>query len=202
MFNRVVELTSFYPSLLHKLPFTNKVHELSSGLYISINGVFVSIGSITLDTPIGKVTFHILPCNTTFLLSLQDMTRLGVTPDVLKNAMMKDQRPVAALIQKYGHLWMILNHFQSILIYEADHYPICYLIEQQIKTCHRRWGHTTATRMWKIFRRAGHDINIKTIDQISKFCKDCQLNATRPLRFKFTLTNKDVPFNHTIYVDV
>lgn len=36
MFSRVVELTSFYPSLLHKLPFTNKVHELSSGLYISI----------------------------------------------------------------------------------------------------------------------------------------------------------------------
>ncbi|KAI0996311.1 hypothetical protein K3495_g11869 [Podosphaera aphanis] len=127
---------------------------------------------------------------------------IGVTPDVQKNVMIKNQKPVAALIRKYGHLWMTLGHFQSLFIYESNNEPICDLTEQKIRTCHRRWGHPSASRMWKIFRRAGHDIDIKIIDRISKFCNDCQLNAHRPLRFKFTLTNKDVPFNHTVYVDV
>ncbi|KAI0996097.1 hypothetical protein K3495_g12084, partial [Podosphaera aphanis] len=137
------------------------------------NGVFVSLGSITLHTPIGKVTFHILPCNTPFLLGLQDMTYLGVTPDIQKNVMMKDQKPVAALIRKYGHLWMTLGHFESLYIYEnSNEPPICYLTEQQIKTCHRRWGHPSATRMWKVLRRAGHDIDINIINKISKYCQD------------------------------
>lgn len=167
------------------------------------NGIFISVSSVTLDTPIGKIIFHILPCNTPFLLGLQDMTSLGVTPDIQKDLMMKDQKPVAALIRKYGHLWMTLGHFESLLIYENIYEPpICYLTEQQIKNCHRRWGHPSAARMWKVLRRAGHEVDINIINLISKFCQDCQLNANKPLRFKFTLANKDVPFNHTVFVDI
>ncbi|KAI1001783.1 hypothetical protein K3495_g6420 [Podosphaera aphanis] len=167
------------------------------------SGVFVSLCAITLDTPVGKIIFHVLPCNTPFLLALEDMTRLGITPDVQKDVMLRDKKPVAALIRKYGHLWMTLGRFESLFIYDTnDKSRICYLTEQQIKTCHRRWGHPSTTRMWKVLRRAGHDTDIKVIDRITKFCQNCQLNANRPLRFKFTLSNKDVPFNHTVYVDV
>jgi hypothetical protein len=38
----------------------------------------VSLGTADVDTPIGTITFHILPTNTPFLFCLKDMDAMGV----------------------------------------------------------------------------------------------------------------------------
>ncbi|KAI0991605.1 hypothetical protein K3495_g16582, partial [Podosphaera aphanis] len=115
--------------------------------------------------------------------------------------MLKHGKAVAHLFEKYGHLWLTLGYFETLFVYENNKAPMCLLTEQELRTIHRRWGHPSATRMWKILQRAGRDVEFQTIDRLTKFCRDCQLNANKPLRFKFAL-RKDNEFNHTIYVDV
>lgn len=44
-------------------------------------GTSASIGSSAVETPIGRVTFHIFPTDTHFLLSLADLNRLNVHYD-------------------------------------------------------------------------------------------------------------------------
>ncbi|KAI0992942.1 hypothetical protein K3495_g15242, partial [Podosphaera aphanis] len=159
-------------------------------------GVFASIGAVVLDTPIGQISFHLVPCNIPFLLGLSDMKNFGATPDVVNNKMLKHGKTVAQLFEKYGHLWMTLGYFETLFLYESDEPPMCLLTEQELRTIHRRWGHPSATRMWKILSRAGHETELHTIDRLTKFCRECQLNSNRPLRFKFAL-RKDNEFNHT-----
>ncbi|KAI0991742.1 hypothetical protein K3495_g16445, partial [Podosphaera aphanis] len=115
--------------------------------------------------------------------------------------MMKDGKIVASLIRKYGHIWMTLGHIQSLFIYSDDEPPICYFTEQQLRTIHRRFGHPSATRLWKILKRAGHNPDFQLIERLTKFCRDCQLHSNKPLRYKFSL-HKDNEFNHTVYVDI
>ncbi|POS85249.1 hypothetical protein EPUL_003471 [Erysiphe pulchra] len=148
--------------------------------------VFTSIGAVVLNTPIGQISFHLIPCNIPFLLRLSDMKHFEATPDVVNIRMLKNGKAVAQVFEKYGHLWMTLGHFETLF---------------ELRIIHRRWGHPSATRMWKVLQRAGHDAEFKTSHHLTKFFRECQLNANRPLRFKFTL-RKDNEFNHTIYVGV
>lgn len=163
--------------------------------------MFASIGMVSLDTSIGSVEFHVVPCNIPFLLGLKDMDRLNCTVNTLQNTIMKNGKVAANLIRKYGHIWMTLGHIQSLFIYTEDESPTCYFTEQQLRTIHRRFGHPSATRLWKILRRAGHQTELKLIERLTKFCRDCQLSGNKPLHFKFSL-RQDKEFNHTIYVDI
>ena len=44
-----------------------------------------SIGTTTVPTPLGPNDFHVVPTDTSFLLCLQDMDRLGIKFDNLRN---------------------------------------------------------------------------------------------------------------------
>ena len=42
-------------------------------------------GVVRIPTPLGTITFHVVPTNTPFLLCLQDIDAMGVRFDNLKN---------------------------------------------------------------------------------------------------------------------
>ena len=48
-------------------------------------GTAISLGTIRVQTPLGYITFHVVPTNTPFLLCIGDMDKLGVKLDNFKN---------------------------------------------------------------------------------------------------------------------
>jgi hypothetical protein len=54
----------------------------------------------------------------------------------------------------------------------------------------------------QLLEKAGQDdINIYTIEYLTKYCSHCQLNAKSPGRFKFSI-KEDTEFNYTMIVDI
>ncbi|KAI1003043.1 hypothetical protein K3495_g5165 [Podosphaera aphanis] len=166
-------------------------------------GVYESIGPVIIDTPIGKITFYVAPCNIPFLLGLRGMRRLRAYANIVDNTMIQDGKPVVTLIENYGHLGLTLGEIQTLFTDNDDGTIGCFLTEQEIRTIHRRWGHPSVTRMYKVLQRANHTDKdtFGVIQQITKFCRDCQLNSNRPLRYRFSLHSIG-DFNHTIYFDI
>jgi hypothetical protein len=48
-------------------------------------GEAISIGIIQVSTPLGNITFYVLPTNTLFLYCLQDMDRIKIKLDNIQN---------------------------------------------------------------------------------------------------------------------
>ena len=77
-----------------------------------------------------------------------------------------------------------------------------YLTETELRRLHRRFGHPTADRFYRVLKRAGYDeINTTTIEKLTEFCHQCQMHSNAPGRFKFKLRD-DLDFNHEVLVDV
>ncbi|KAI1819054.1 hypothetical protein F4861DRAFT_544296 [Xylaria intraflava] len=52
-----------------------------------------------------------------------------------------------------------------------------------------------------MLRRAGHDVDQSTLEEIQKFCHHCQSYDPAPRRFKFSIKD-DCNFNYEIIIDV
>ena len=48
-------------------------------------GTTISLSTIRVQTPLGCITFHIIPINTLFLFYIRDINKLGVKLNNLKN---------------------------------------------------------------------------------------------------------------------
>jgi len=48
-------------------------------------GTATSLGIIRVQTPLGYITFHIIPINTPFLFYIKDIDKLGVRLNNLEN---------------------------------------------------------------------------------------------------------------------
>ncbi|KAM4060975.1 reverse transcriptase (RNA-dependent DNA polymerase) [Hirsutella rhossiliensis] len=134
-----------------------------------------SLGTVALNTPLGRITFHVLQTPTPFLLCLADMDRLGIyfnnITDTINCTNHCTNRPTSIpVVRKWGHPWFFLT---------KDEESISFLTETEIRTLHRRFGHPAVPRLHHLLKQAGHT----------------------PRRFKFTL-NDDQEFNYEIIVDV
>jgi len=48
-------------------------------------GTIISLGIIRVQTPLGYITFYVIPTNTLFLFCIRDIDKLGVKLNNLKN---------------------------------------------------------------------------------------------------------------------
>ena len=76
-----------------------------------------------------------------------------------------------------------------------------YLTEVELRRLHHRFGHLSIAQLHRVLQRAGHSVEIKAIEFLNRICHQCQMNASRPARFKFTL-HDDCEFNYEISVDI
>jgi hypothetical protein len=72
-----------------------------------------SIGAVKLDTPIGRVRFHIMPTPTPFLLCLQDMDDLGVHCDNILNAVITTDSKHITVTREWGRPWFFLREQEA-----------------------------------------------------------------------------------------
>jgi hypothetical protein len=152
---------------------------------------FFSIGTVTIRTPIGSIVFHVLNTPTPFLMCLADMDRLGVYYDNTTDELVQgDKRyPVT---RKWGHAWFHLSKEDTTQTF---------LTEVELRRLHRRFGHPSVERLYKLLNRAGHETRSEDLRAIEELCHHCQVNSQAPRRFKFTL-KEDQEFNYEVVVDV
>ena len=157
-------------------------------------GSAVSKGVVRVKTPVGDIPFHVVPANTPFLYCLQDMDRMGVKLDNLSNTLIQGTK-IIPIVRKWGHPWMLLGKPEETIAF-------CHLTETELRQLHRRFGHPSVRKLTNVLQRAGHnDIDLRTIERLTKFCKQCQLHSKSPGRFKFTLKD-DRNFNFSVVIDV
>jgi hypothetical protein len=164
-------------------------------------GSTASIGSISVDTPIGVVNFHIVKADTPFLLCLADMDSLQAYYNNVTDALVTPSVTLP-VTRRFGHPFLIWGETLKTYIQQSFEYNPCYLTTVEIQRLHRRFGHPSAEKLHKVLERSGHDdVDKKAIDHLTKFCSFCQKYGRSPGRFKFTL-REDLDFNHSIFVDI
>jgi hypothetical protein len=77
-------------------------------------GEAVSIGTLQVPTPLGTITFHIVPTNTPFLLCLRDMDNLKIKFDNLDNVLIQNGKKFP-VVRKWGHPWLLLNQLEQTI---------------------------------------------------------------------------------------
>jgi hypothetical protein len=160
-----------------------------------------SIGSIIVDMPVGQAEFHIVEADTPFLLCLKDMDTLGVYYNNLKDLLVAPSRTVP-VVRRFGHPFILWDQALQSYISQSFESNPCYLTTTELRRLHRRFGHPSADRLYRVLERSGHDdIDKKALHRLNKFCAHCQKYGKSPGRFKFTLRD-DIDFNYSIYVDI
>jgi len=164
-------------------------------------GTSESIGTATVQSPIGDVIFHIVEAETPFLLSMADMDRLGVVFNNLTNHIVKPSpgnnfaTPTMAypVVRQFGHPFLVWGPTAA-----------SYLSEVELRRLHRRFGHPSSSRLLRLIERAGYNEpwHQQLLKRIGRFCRQCQRHGQSPRRFRFTLSNGDARFNYTVLVDV
>ena len=179
-------------ALIRRMP--NTEHSTEGGSTIRFGkGSTTTVGTITVDTPIGRITFHVVPTMTPFLLSLNDMNRMNVYLNNVKGELVQGNKTIRT-ITKWGHQWMMLELQQTA--------AWCNLTEPELRTLHRRFGHPSAKRLHDLLERNEMDFDNETFEKISKHCHQCQIQSRGPGRFRFRLQEEDIQFNAEIIVDI
>ena len=76
-----------------------------------------------------------------------------------------------------------------------------HLTESELHQLHRRFGHPSVRRLVRVLERAGHDVDTKYIQHLTKYCHQCQMHGKSPGQFKFTLKD-DHEFNYSVIINV
>jgi len=121
------------------------------------------------------------------------MDKLGVKLDNLKNMLVQGDKFVP-VVRKWGHPWLLLHQLEKSVAWS-------HLTESELRQLHRRFGHPSVRRLLQVLQRAGHEVEVKMIEHLTKYCHHCQMNQKSPGRFKFTLKD-DYEFNFSIIIDV
>ena len=79
-----------------------------------------SVGSITINTPIGNVEFHIVQADTPFLLCLTNMDTLKVFYNNLSNVLITPTKSIP-VIRRFGHPFLLWDEsLQSFIANSFD----------------------------------------------------------------------------------
>jgi hypothetical protein len=175
-------------------------------------GSATSIGSANVCTLVGPVEFHVVEASTLFLLCLADMDKLRVYYDNIRDVLVTPTKNVP-VVRQYGHAFLLCTSLliQAYVLESIDSSG-CYLTEPELRRLHRRFGHPSVDRLYKVLERSGHldkdpdllgqpEVSRKLLERLTKYCHFCQKHSRSPGRFKFTLRD-DVQFNHNVIVDI
>jgi hypothetical protein len=156
-------------------------------------GTALSQGTIQVQTPLRMIIFHVIPANTPFLYCIQDMDAIGVRLDNLKNILVQRNK-VIPIIRKWGHPWMLLHQPEQSLTWS-------HLTKSELCQLYQHFGHPSVQHLAKVLKQAGHDVNTKYIQRLTKYCHQYQMHKKSPSQFKFTLKD-DHEFNYSVIIDI
>ena len=92
--------------------------------------------------------------------------------------------------------------FLRSIINESLNQHFCFLTEMEIRRLHRRFDYFFVKRLHQILKRTEHDVDVKIIQFLTKYCQHCQKFEKFSKRFNFILRNDDVDFNFNVTVNI
>ena len=149
-------------------------------------GTTVLIGSALVSTPIGQVQFHVVQADTPFLLSLADMDSLQVYFNNLLDVLTTPNGDIP-VVRRFGHSFLLWDTSLQHFLMDSFYSNPCYLTSVELQRLHRRFGHPSVDRLYTVLNRAGHNIDKKALDYLTRFCTHCQKYRRSLGRFKFIL---------------
>ena len=102
------------------------------------------------------------------------------------------------VVRRFGHSFLLWD--TSLKLYLTESYD-CFLTTTELQWLHRRFGHPSVSRLQRVLDRAGHEVDKKALEYLTKYCKYYQRHSKSPSRFRFNLRD-DVSFNCSIIVDI
>ena len=93
------------------------------------------------------------------------MDLLRIKFNNLKNVLIQNGKHVP-IVRKWGHLWLLLNQPKQTLAWS-------HLIEPELRQLHRRFGYPSIQRLHDILLRSGHEVELKMIEHLTKYCHQC-----------------------------
>ncbi len=159
-----------------------------------------SIGTVSLDTPLRMIVFHIVQVNTPFLLFLADMDKLGAFFNNLTNKVIQSNRSYP-VIRRYGHAFLLWCTSVYSFITESFIQNPCYLNDIELCRLHRRFRHPSVRRLQQVLERSEHKVELHVLEHLTKYYEHCQKHGQSPVRFSFTIKD-DIEFNYNVIVDI
>jgi len=130
-------LQKLFPEV--QLDITTKGRDIKFG-----KGTTITEGTIQVPTPLGIITFHIVPADTPFLLYIQDIDNLSAYLQNLDNTIVQRQK-IVQIVRKFGHPFILLDNQEETLAYY-------HLTEIELRQLHRRFGHTSVQRLANLLK--------------------------------------------------
>ena len=118
------------------------------------------MGTITVPTPISDIRFQVVLLIILFLLCLNDMDRLNVTFDNIKNVLYQGDKRFSVL-RKWGYSWLLFNIPQSMIFY---------LSKTELRQFYRRFKHLSTRRLIDLFNQIEEEFDPGIIKCITEFC--------------------------------
>lgn len=162
-------------------------------------GSISSIGTVTMDTPLGIIVFHIAQVNTPFLLYLADIDKLGAFFNNLTNEVIQSNRSYP-VIRRYGHAFLFWCTSAYFFITKSFMQNPCYLTDIELCHLHCRFGHPSVRRLQQVLERSGHKVELHVLEHLTKYCEHCQKHGRSPGQFSFIIKD-DIEFNYNVIVD-
>jgi hypothetical protein len=100
------------------------------------------------------------------------MDTMGVRLDNLKNVLVQGDK-VTPIVRKWGHPWMLLHQPEQSLAWS-------HLTESELRQLHQRFGHPLVQHLMRVLEQAGHDVNTKHIQRLTKYYHQCQMHEKSP----------------------
>ncbi|KAI6245385.1 hypothetical protein HI914_06590 [Erysiphe necator] len=127
-----------------------------------------SIGTVKVPTPLGSITFHVVPTNTPFLLCIQDMNKMGVKLDNLRNILSiawchLTEPQLRQLHRRFGYpSAQRLHRVLERAVLEVD----VQLIKILTKYCHQCQMHGKSPGIFKVTLPKDYDFNYEIVVDI------------------------------------
>ena len=151
-----------------------------------------SIGTIDVRNKLGTTRYYILETHTPFLMSLEDADRHKAYFNNILDVIVRSDGETLPVVRKWGHPFFNVSRTEATI----------HLTEGQLRHLHRRFGHPRTERLYNLLKNSGHDdVQPAVLDEIRKFCSQCQAYDPAPRRFKFSLLD-EYDFNYEVVVDV
>jgi hypothetical protein len=110
-------------------------------------GSVSSIGSVTVQTPIGKVEFHVLETDTPFLLCIDDMDALKAYYNNVTNILVTP-KGTFLVIRRFRHPFLLWEESLESFITNSLSRNLSPLTDMELWRLHRRFGHPATERLY------------------------------------------------------
>jgi hypothetical protein len=142
-----------------------------------------------------------LSTDTPFLLSLDDLDRLKCEFRNLTDELVTPKTTVK-VHRQFGHAFLLwgpgLLQFISSSIATGN----SYLTDAELRRLHRRFGHPLVEKLSTLLESSGHEADSEVIKRLTKYCEYCQKYGQSPRRYKFTIRDPTLAFNHAVYANI